>query len=501
MSDSRLDLVLIHPGDRRRIYQSMGENLSAVETPVWALMIAAFIRNQGHSVAIVDAEAEELSPEMVAQRVIEMDPVLTAVVAYGHQPSASTQNMTVAGEICSALKLASPASKTILLGGHVASLPERTFREEDVDFVATGEGPLTVLDLLQALTASDANLKKVRGLMYWDDGKVVTTLSAPLLNHLDQEMPELAYDLLPMDKYRAHNRHCFGGVQRQPYAAMYTTLGCPYHCTFCCIQAPFKSGEESQGMKVSVNSYRFWSPETIVNQIDTLVNKYGIHNIRISDEMFVLNRRHVEGLCDLIIERGFDLNMWAYARVDTMKGEETTEKLKRAGVNWLCFGFESANEHVRDDVAKSYSQEEIYTTVDKVGAAGIYVLANYIFGLPEDNLQAMQETLDLSLELNCEWANFYCAMAYPGSQLYNQAVEKGWALPEKWTGYSQHSVDSLPLPTNYLTGPEVLRFRDEAWQTYFTNQRYLDMIGRKFDAATVAHIREMTSHQLVRNNA
>ena len=167
MSDSRLDLVLIHPGDRRRIYQSMGENLSAVETPVWALMIAAFIRNQGHSVAIVDAEAEELSPEMVAQRVIEMDPVLTAVVAYGHQPSASTQNMTVAGEICSALKLASPASKTILLGGHVASLPERTFREEDVDFVATGEGPLTVLDLLQALTASDANLKKVRGLMYW----------------------------------------------------------------------------------------------------------------------------------------------------------------------------------------------------------------------------------------------------------------------------------------------------------------------------------------------
>ena len=82
-------------------------------------------------------------------------------------------------------------------------------------------------------------------------------------------------------------------MQRQPYAAIYTTLGCPYHCSFCCIQAPFKSGEDLLGYKPQVNTYRFWSPETVVKGIDRLVNDYGVRNIKFADEMFVLNNRHI----------------------------------------------------------------------------------------------------------------------------------------------------------------------------------------------------------------
>ena len=114
-----------------------------------------------------------------------------------------------------------------------------------------------------------------------------------------------------------------------------------------------------------------------------------------------------------IIDRGYDLNIWAYARVDTVK-EEMLDKLKRAGFNWLAFGIEAASERVRDNVDKSFGQEEIFRTLEKVRAAGINVIANYIFGLPEDNLESMQATLDLALNLNCEFANFYSAMAYPG---------------------------------------------------------------------------------------
>src|SRR3989442_13751936 len=120
-------------------------------------------------------------------------------------------------------------------------------------------------------------------------------------------MPEIAWDLLPMPKYRAHNWHCFGHLQRQPYAALYTTLGCPFHCSFCCIQAPYRSGEKTLGYKESVNSYRFWAPEAVIRQIDTLVERYGVRNIKIADEMFVLNPKHVLGICDAIIPRGYDL--------------------------------------------------------------------------------------------------------------------------------------------------------------------------------------------------
>src|SRR5205823_14817997 len=113
----------------------------------------------------------------------------------------------------------------------------------------------------------------------------------------------------------------------------------------------------------------------------------------------------------------------------------------------------------------------------------------------------MQRTLDLALELNCEFANFYCAMAYPGSPLYEQAARAGWRLPDTWSGYSQHAVDTLPLPTRHLTAGEVLRFRDRAFETYFTHPSYLEMVRQKFGDETIAHVRQMTAHRLVRLNA
>jgi radical SAM superfamily enzyme YgiQ (UPF0313 family) len=447
---------------------------------------------------MIDAEADELTPEQTAQRIAALEPVLTAVVVYGHQPSASTQNMTAAGAICTAIKQHSPEQQVLLVGGHVAALPERTLQEEDADVVCSGEGPYTLLDLVQALKAhAHPDLSKVRGLCYQDGEAVRRNPPAPLVKDLDGEMPGMAWDLLPMEKYRAHNWHCFDGLKRQPYAAIYTTLGCPYHCSFCCIQSPFKSGEQLAGYKESVNSYRFWSPQAVIAQIETLVTTYGVRNIKIADEMFVLNPKHVLGLCDLIIERGYDLNIWAYARVDTVR-EEMVDKLKAAGFNWLAFGIEAASERVRQDVQKGFDQEDIFRTLARVREAGINVIGNYIFGLPEDDLQTMQATLDLALELNCEFGNFYSAMAYPGSPLYDTALREGWPLPGCWSGYSQNALDTLPLPTKYLSGAEVLRFRDQAFQTYFTSPRYLDMVARKFGVDTVQHIREMTSHQLVR---
>jgi radical SAM superfamily enzyme YgiQ (UPF0313 family) len=274
-------------------------------------------------------------------------------------------------------------------------------------------------------------------------------------------------------------------------------LGCPYHCSFCCIQAPFKSGEKLLGYREAVNSYRFWSPKTVLSQIEHLVKAYGVRNVKFADEMFVLNHKHVLAICDGIIERGLDLNIWAYARVDTVR-DGMIEKLKRAGIRWLAFGIEAANKRVREDVQKGFGQEEIFKTIQKVREAGINVIGNYIFGLPEDDLESMQETLDLAVELNCEFGNFYSAMAYPGSELYRVATQEGWPLPEAWSGYSQHSVDTLPLPTRHLSAAEVLRFRDQAFQTYFRSPRYVGMVTRKFGAETARHLHQMADQPLVR---
>src|SRR3954469_17173739 len=144
----QLDLVLVTPASRPQVYQSLGTSLTAVENPVWAGLMATFCRLKGLSVEIIDAEAEEFGPEAVAERVEYLNPVLAAVVAYGHQPSASTQIMTAAGQVCTAVKGLTPSQSVLLLGGHVAALPERTLREEDADYVAAGEGLHTLVGLV-----------------------------------------------------------------------------------------------------------------------------------------------------------------------------------------------------------------------------------------------------------------------------------------------------------------------------------------------------------------
>ena len=151
--------------------------------------------------------------------------------------------------------------------------------------------------------------------------------------------------------------------------------------------------------------------------------------------------------------------------MDTVK-DGMLDKLKRAGFNWLALGIEAADDRVLTDVDKRYEVHEVYDTVRKIKEAGINIIGNYIFGLPEDTLETMQQTLDLALDLNCEFANFYSAMAYPGSPLYDEAVRRGWELPDSWSGYSQHAVNTLPLPTRHLSAGEVLRFRDHAFNVY-----------------------------------
>src|SRR5204863_4654857 len=241
----------------------------------------------------------------------------------------------------------------------------------------------TTTDLLEALGAGATDLTRVRGLVYRTKLGTTANPAAPLVTDFEADMPGVAWDLLPVAKYRAHNWHCFGDLPRQPYAAIYTTLGCPYKCSFCCIQAPFKSGERVLGLKESVNSYRFWTVDRVIQDIDLLVGTYGVRNIKIADEMFVLNPRHVIGVCDRIIERGYDLNIWAYARVDTVR-DEMLDKLKRAGFNWLALGIEAADERVLTDANKRYKVSEVYDTVRRIQDAGINVIGNYIFGLPED---------------------------------------------------------------------------------------------------------------------
>jgi len=187
--------------------------------------------------------------------------------------------------------------------------------------------------------------------------------------------------------------------------------------------------------------------------------------------------------------------LWAYARTDTVD-MGLLKKMKGAGINWIAYGFESGSEIVRKEVRKG--QKHIWEAVDMTYEVGQHIISNFIFGLPDDNYESMKETLELANEINGEYANFWAAMAFPGSDLYNYALKQGWQLPEVWHGYSQYAYETLPLPTKYLSGSDVLRFRDMAFNKYFSNPNYLEKVRKKFGQETVEQVLTMLKKTLKR---
>ena len=214
--------------------------------------------------------------------------------------------------------------------------------------------------------------------------------------------------------------------------------------------------------------------------------------------MWVLKPKHFEVLSDLIIQRGYDFNIWAYTRIDTVK-PQYLEKLKKAGVNWLALGIEAGNQDIRREITKGRFEDiNIREVVSMIEDAGINVCANYIVGLGHDNWDTMQETLNLALELNAENSNIYCATSLPGSPLYLKAKNEGWELPQKYSEFGFLSYDHIPSKTYNLESEEVLAFRDYAFHALFENPRFINKIQNKFGDAAVDNIKRMTSIKLNR---
>jgi radical SAM superfamily enzyme YgiQ (UPF0313 family) len=256
--------------------------------------------------------------------------------------------------------------------------------------------------------------------------------------------------------------------------------------------------DNSEGI-ASANSpmMRYWSTDFILGEFEKLCGM-GVETIRISDEMFFLDKRYFEPLLKGFIERRLPIRTWSYARVDTVR-RQYLDLFREAGVKWLGLGVEAANQSIRREVSKgSFEEVNIREVITSIQEAGINVGANFIFGFPDDTQETMQQTLNLALELCTEFANFYPCQALPGSPLYYTAKAHNWPLPDSYGGYAFLSYDSQPLPTRHLTAAEVIRFRDEAWHTYFSHEPYLALLEKRFGLQQRLNVENLSKIRLKR---
>lgn len=504
-----MDVLFVNPGNAVKIYQDLASKYSAIEPPTWALLLAESCRSVGFEVGILDVNAERLNLEQAFKRITIIKPRLLCFVVYGQNVNAGTVGMSGAIKLSNFVKLNSPDLVISYIGSYVQALPIKTLIEEkSIDIIFTNEGVYSLRNLLSQDKIDLNDLSHIRGIGWRKDG--VPVLNSPEIvvpqEKLDTDLPGYAWDLLPfhqkrLDMYRSPMWHAeYDETKRTPYAAIQTSLGCKYACDFCMINIVNRNDNDEIGVASNYSSMRYWSTEFIINEFDKLV-EMGVQTIRIVDEMFLLNKNYYLPLCQMLSERGYGnfLRMWAYSRIDTVSNPTLLKLIRNAGIKWLCLGIESGDKNIRLEVSKGmFKDVDIKRVVDQIHNSGIEIMANYIFGLPKDTYESMQTTLDLSKELCTAGWNAYAAMALPGSKLYKDAIQKGIPIPKSYEGFSFHSYETLPLPTESLTPAEVLKFRDTAFYDYHSYSAYQEIIVKKYGNAALDSIQEMLKVKLKR---
>lgn len=518
-----MDILFVNANSSEISYQELAKNFSAIETPIWAGMLANHVRNKGFSTAILDCEAERIDTKDSAQLCVDSRARIICFVVYGQNPNDGTPRMEGSVITANLIKKIKPDSKILFVGPHMAALPREVLASESsIDFICQNEGVYTISNLLRVEDLEDAKqLEKVKGLgfrtsifnknlydlseeklsIHLKNSGIVLNEPEQLVHrdNLETDLPGIAWDLLPSpNKYKTSFWHSWSNnTETSPFASLYTSLGCPHKCSFCMINIINRTNNQYGISSSDSNIFRYWKPSFIIQQFDRLA-QMGVKNIKIADELFVLNPNHFLELCKLIKERGYNFNIWAYSRVDTCK-PQYLEALKSAGVNWLALGIENPNQSLRREFVKGgFEEVKVVDLIKDIRGAGINIIGNYIYGLPPDTKESMKETLEFAKNNLTEAFNIYPAQALPGSPLYLEAKKQNWKLPDRYAGYSMLSYHTQNTSNINLSSAEILEARDKTWIEYHSNIEYLKLLENKFGQEAKKSVEDMLKIKLKR---
>lgn len=517
----KLDILFINANSSAINYQELAKTYSAIETPIWAGMLANSVRKKGFSTAILDCEAIRIDTLDSAKAICDINPRIACFAVYGQNPNDGSPRMEGAIATSELVKAINPNIKTLFVGPHISALPREVLAsEQSIDFICQNEGVYTIHNLLRVDNLNDeSTLTKIKGLGFksssfkkekhsslleenlkYAEGLVLNTPESIVpKKNLEEDLPGIAWDLLPDPKvYRTSNWHSWSNnSDASPFASLYTSLGCPYRCQFCMINIINRKNNDVGIASDDSNVFRHWSPEFTIKQFDTLA-ELGVKNIKIADELFVLNPHHFLTLSKLIKERNYDFNIWCYSRVDTCKAEYL-EPLKEAGVNWLALGIENPNQTLRKEFVKGgFEEVKVVDLIREIRNSGINIIGNYIYGLPPDTLQSMNDTLEFAMSNLTEAFNIYPAQALPGSPLFLEARKQGWKRPDRYAGYSMLSYHTQNMSNQNLTAAQILKARDEAFLKFHRNPEYLKMVETKFGIRARINIENLIKISLKR---
>jgi anaerobic magnesium-protoporphyrin IX monomethyl ester cyclase len=339
---------------------------------------------------------------------------------------------------------------TILGGPHLTLMPEESMERQEVDLVVRGEAEGTIVEVLRALEETgqggdqstglclpDEPWGKIPGLCYRNlAGKVVHNPTRRLRQDVE-DIPWPAYHLFKIERY-TNLQPITDGLDRHARAyTLLTSRGCPYQCIYC-------------SKPITGNTWRARSPEDVVAEWRYLVEELGATEIGITDDVWNLKVDRAKEICRLLIARG--LNHVPWITVHGMRADHTDaelfELMKESGCKRVGFGVESGNQAVLDSIKKRQTLDDVRRAFKEARAAGLQTMGFFIFGLPADTEETMEDTIRFALELDPDMANFMIAAPYPGTELWQIARREGRLFSMNWRDYAIHDERArYSLPT------------------------------------------------------
>lgn len=356
------------------------------------------------------------------------------------------------------IREASPKTRICGIGTLVSVLPEEALGDNSFDYIARREPELTVLELAELLKKNMSpgveELKTIKGLSFQSKGRIFYNELRPFITNLDT---------LPFPARDVYNKNAFIEPQtNEPYTVIRNSRGCPFQCTFCTVGSYY-------GKK-----WRTRSAENILDEIKEVVEKHGIKNIMFLSDTFTANKKAIKELCWEIIENKLAIRWVCNSRVNTLD-LETARLMKKAGCWLISFGVESGSERILEEIKKGIRKEDVMNAAEICREADIKSYMYYILGFPNETKETMQETTDFAVKVDSDYARFFFAVPFPGSELFEGCRKIGRIRLGNWLSYNQ--ADCNCFTRNYLSHKEVKKAIKKANRRFYLRPRY---IIRKF---------------------
>lgn len=411
-------MLLINPASEQ--FGGVLSSYVPVGIPVPIGTLAAWMMKYGYTVAIADDELGRISEAQIRDLVKDLPQ------PYVFGLSILAAQCARAYELQRMLKKMYPDCITIAGGIHVTAVPDEALHE-GFDFVIRGEGEVPLLNLYRAIREG-SDWHKIESLSYLNENGVVQhNNDAQLIANLD-EIPIFPYHLFKHPKY--------------DYGFLTSSRGCPYKCSYC-----------SQRLMTGL-TFRFKSPQRIVEEIRILVEDFGQKHITFYDDNFCFNRRRVIELADAICASGLQkkCSFFVQTRADNFY-EEAIPHLKRAGFSSVGFGMETAVERLAVEIQKGETIETHRKAIRLAQKNGIDVSLFMIFGLPTETHADRMASYKFVKDMGIRFTKFNNLIPYPGTKLYNDVKNTDQVkILQHWSNFNstltatRSIFNTTPLP-------------------------------------------------------